>query len=165
MSKNGSPTKGVIWELKFTLNIIVFLGEHLFKYKDLIYFLIGPIIYTDKRGFIQMSKYRVVKDYHPTPHTILKVKAGDILSFERRSSEWQGWIWCKNDKGQAAWVPEKWVKFKGNQCTIQKDYSSRELVLNQGDILNAAFEESGWIWVPDHNGIAGWAPLNHLEEM
>ena len=45
------------------------------------------------------SKWRVIADHVAEPSEPLRVRAGDLLGFERRPTEWQGWIWCTDSGG------------------------------------------------------------------
>lgn len=112
---------------------------------------------------MRASMYRVKKSYGGSSEDPLIVRKGDRLRFERRRSEWPGWIWCTSDSGKTGWVPESWVKLEGQACIMTRDYSAFELTVSTGDELSATVIESGWAWVTNSLGESGWVPLNHLE--
>ena len=106
--------------------------------------------------------FRVIRPYqaaHPDPWTARK---GQHLEFERRESEWEDWIWCTDPSGNSAWVPENWVELEGEFCILQRDYTSTELSVDEGEIITAELDESGWVWATRETGERGWVPLEHL---
>jgi hypothetical protein len=107
-------------------------------------------------------RYIAIKSYKSTSSDPLIAPTGTKLRFERRNSEWAGWLWCTADDGKSAWVPEAWVKIDGNYCTLLRDYSSTELDVEIDDILQCELIESGWLWVQCARGQEGWVPLNCL---
>jgi hypothetical protein len=110
-------------------------------------------------------RMRARQEHKPESGTPLEVKQGDELKFERRPTEYAGWIWCISPDGVSAWVPESWVKVRGEKCVMQRDYVSREAKLVQGDEVSAVTIESGWAWVRNAAGEEGWVPLGCLEEI
>ena len=110
-----------------------------------------------------MRTFRVREAYDAAYPDPLVVEKGDRLVFERRPSEWSGWIWCTDAGGKGGWVPEAWVAIDGARCTMTRDYSARELTVGAGDVLKASMEVSGWVWCIGRRGDAGWVPLDHLE--
>jgi hypothetical protein len=110
-------------------------------------------------------RFRVRKPHEPDSGEVLSVKQGARLEFERRPTEWEGWIWCTSPGGPSAWVPESWVTVEGRSCVMLKDYVSRELALEAGVEVTGEFVESGWAWVRSSGGDEGWVPLECLERM
>jgi hypothetical protein len=108
-------------------------------------------------------KYRVCKSYQSPYADALNAAKGETLSFERKPTEWSGWIWCTNKSNKSAWVPESWVVIKGNNCQLKQDYDARELPVESGAEVVGELVESGWVWVRNQNGAEGWVPLENLE--
>jgi hypothetical protein len=106
--------------------------------------------------------FRVVKPYQTPYAEPLTFQADEKLRFERRASEWEGWIWCTAPSGKAAWVPERWGTLEGKFCILQRDYTATELSVVQGELLTAEAFESGWAWARNERGEWGWVPLTHL---
>lgn len=106
--------------------------------------------------------FRVIKPHRPPDPDALTARKGERLSFERRESEWPGWIWCTSDSGKGAWVPENWVRMEGYSCVMKRDYNATELSVDVGEALPPEFDESGWAWVTKEGGESGWVPLDHL---
>ena len=108
--------------------------------------------------------YRATKSYvSPYERTVMFLK-GERLQYERRESEWPGWLWCTSSAGENAWVPEAWVAVEADACVMMRDYVARELSLKPGDEVRATLRESGWVWATTPSGKTGWVPLNCLEK-
>jgi hypothetical protein len=106
--------------------------------------------------------YRVIKSYQTPFPDPLEAKAGARLRFERKETEWEGWLWCTDASGKSAWVPENWLTLEEGSCVLQRDYAARELSVAAGELLTAELVESDWIFGSRANGERGWVPLNHL---
>lgn len=108
---------------------------------------------------------RAREPHVPDSGDVLSLKRGARLEFERRPTEWEGWIWCTSAEGISAWVPESWVTVEGRFCVMLKDYISRELGVDRGDEVTVELTESGWAWVRTPDGDEGWVPLECLEQI
>ena len=109
--------------------------------------------------------YRVVKAHEGSIGDMLVVREGERLAFERRKTEFEGWIWCVSRSGQVAWVPEAWVSLEGRSCVMRRDYDSTELTVGVGEEVTGALVESGWAWVRTSDGREGWVPVNCIEKI
>jgi hypothetical protein len=107
--------------------------------------------------------YIITKPHKASYPEALIAAKGSRLSFERKPTEWAGWLWCIDSAGKSGWVPESWVNIDGDHCTLIRDYSTAELTINIGDIVNGDVIESGWVWVQNQKGDFGWVPLNCVE--
>jgi len=92
--------------------------------------------------------FRVIKPYQSPFSDPLVARKGERLSFERRQSEWEGWIWCTCAAGRSGWVPESWVEIKDGYCVLQRDYSAAELSVGIGETITAEIRAhtSGYIF-------------------
>ena len=108
-------------------------------------------------------KHSVIKAHRGTQAHAFTAEEGEKLAFERRPTEWPGWIWCVSGSGRAAWVPEAWVRIEGDSCVLTRDYNAHELHIEAGEDVELHFRESGWGWVESQGGECGWIPLNCLE--
>jgi hypothetical protein len=96
------------------------------------------------------------------PHPI-RFGIGEILRWERRATEWEGWLWCTDSKGVSGWVPEKYVELiDSTNCQTLRQYDATELAVKQGDSVNVQFAESGWVWCTTSDGREGWVPESHV---
>jgi hypothetical protein len=108
------------------------------------------------------SRYRVTEPYETPFPDPLEAGAGTKLRYERRESEWEGWLWCTAASGKAGWVPETWLTLDEGYCTLKRDYVARELSVEAGELITADFVESGWVFGSTESGEQGWVPINHL---
>ncbi len=106
--------------------------------------------------------YRVTKPYQTGVAVPLTACKGERLRFERRKTEWAGWVWCTDAAGRCGWVPENWLELQGEQCVLRRDYTAAELSVDKGEIITAHLVESGWLWATNESGGVGWVPLEHL---
>ena len=111
-------------------------------------------------------QYKVVKPHRPDPGDPREIESGQRLKFERRPTNWEGWLWCEAEDGYACWVPEKWVTITQDVtvdsapgwCFLKRDYDPSELEVDPGDEMDVRFEESGWVWGRVLDGRKGWVP-------
>jgi hypothetical protein len=111
------------------------------------------------------SRWRVTEAHDAPSCKVLRLKAGDLLRFERRPTEWEGWIWCIDREGIEGWVPEKWVSVEGDSCAALREYESVELGVSRGEVLTVLETESGWAWAVNSRNESGWVPLRCLERL
>jgi hypothetical protein len=109
------------------------------------------------------STYRVIAEHHASFPYSLVLRAGDTVTVsERRES---GWIWCMNDDGVGAWIPETYLKQEDRRATVLADYDSTELSTKIGEELSCLNEESGWIWCVNQAGQQGWVPAAKVKKL
>jgi hypothetical protein len=106
--------------------------------------------------------FRVIKPHRAAFQKPLTARKGERLTFERRRSEWEGWLWCTARSGESGWVPESWVELEAESCILLRDYTAFELSVQCGELLTADLLESGWLWANKENGESGWVPLENL---
>ena len=110
-----------------------------------------------------MSKtYRVVGSHRAVYTEPLTLRQGERLRWEDEECEWPGWIWCTAASGESRWVPENWVQKEGEFCVLQRDYTTTELSVDQGETVTVESVESGWGWATNESGRSGWVPLECL---
>ena len=112
------------------------------------------------------KRCRVIEEYQSSDPDPLIITKGEILTFERKESEWAGWIWCINKSGKGGWVPENYLEVQENNCEALQDYNAVELTVIIGDEFMIDKEESGWYWVHDEGtGREGWVPMKNVRIM
>jgi hypothetical protein len=109
--------------------------------------------------------FRVVKEHQGISLSPLSGQKGERLGWERRESEWPGWLWCTHSSGRCGWVPESWLELADETAVLLRDYSATELSVAPGQVLFASLFESGWAWATNEDGEEGWVPLDNLERM
>ena len=110
-------------------------------------------------------RFRAKAAHIPDSGEWLEVKKGARLEFERKPTEYEGWVRCTSRYGLSAWVPESWLRVEGETCVILRDYVSREIGLEAGEEVTSRLSESGWAWVRTAKGNEGWVPLDCLERI
>jgi len=114
-----------------------------------------------------MRTARVIKK-HTTEFTVpLIMKKDDIIEGEKRKTEWDGWLWCKNDTDMFGWVPEPYLKKlpEDRKYIALRDYNAIELSVDVGQELVIFYEASSWAWVRTPDDEEGWVPLENLENV
>jgi hypothetical protein len=112
---------------------------------------------------VDQVKYIAIKNHIPEATGVLNAIKGDELHYERRETIYEGWIWGTDRNGTQAWVPEEFVRIEGNRCHLIRDYVSREMAIQAGDILDVIEIVSSWAWAINEEGGFGWIPLECLE--
>jgi uncharacterized protein YgiM (DUF1202 family) len=110
---------------------------------------------------------RVVKEHTSDNLIPLIVKLGEVLEGEKRETEWEGWLWCKNSVGVFGWIPEAYLKAlpEERMYVATRDYNAKELPVDIGQEVMILEEESSWAWVKTARGDEGWVPLENLEKV
>ncbi len=109
-----------------------------------------------------MLKSKVIHPHKPESDEVVSCSEGDIVAFQRKESSFLGWIWCTDDHGRQAWVPEAYVSISGENCRFVRDYNSRELEAQEGETVSILEVVSGWAWVLNERDEKGWVPLKCL---
>jgi hypothetical protein len=107
--------------------------------------------------------YRVQVPYETEFKQPLLLSRGERLHFERRATQWEGWLWCTTPDGKSGWVPEAWIDVEGDTCVMNQDYDATELTVAVGEELKAILTESGWLLATSASGQTGWVPLECVE--
>ena len=109
------------------------------------------------------NTYRVIREHAPDSADVLVLKKGDTVAFERRETNWEGWLWCSKPTGESGWVPEAWVRIEGAECVATRNYDARELTVQPRALLEAVLTLSGWLLAVSADGTTGWVPLECVE--
>lgn len=116
--------------------------------------------------------YRVIKPHEAKAPESREIESGQRLKFQRKSTDFEGWLWCTAEDGFGGWVPENWVTITQEPssdgggpgwCYLKRDYRPDELTVNPGDELDGRMVESGWLWARTADGRKGWVPLDAVE--
>ncbi|MDF1540293.1 MAG: SH3 domain-containing protein [Candidatus Thorarchaeota archaeon] len=115
-----------------------------------------------------MRIVRVIKKHTSEFPVPLIMTKDDIVEGEKRETEWEGWLWCKNEVGVSGWVPESYLKSlpneKGKYVSLQ-DYDAFELHADVGQELIVLYEVSCWARVRTPDDEEGWIPLENIEDV
>lgn len=98
------------------------------------------------------------KSEYPNP---ISFAPDDALVLGRRDDEYPGWIWVLTPSGNEGWAPESLIRVTNpSNGVAMASYTSRELDTRVGEHLFNRRELSGWLWVENEEGKAGWIPKN-----
>ncbi len=82
-----------------------------------------------------LGQFRVVNRHTSDITQPLVLSKGESISWERRPTQWTGWLWVEKENGCVGWVPEAWMKIDGTSAIMTRDYDATELTVNEGELL------------------------------
>ena len=101
---------------------------------------------------------------------IIELEAGDHVQLGERSNPngpHPNWIHCKSDKtGKAGWVAAHLLTMAGNMAIANARYTSEEMTVASGDIVDTVYELNGWYWckrLSDQK--EAWVEKGNLKDM
>ncbi len=105
------------------------------------------------------QKSCIVTNAHMPPSTAPVVFAkGDRVIIDKRDTEWPEFLWCINEEGEGAWIPESYLDRDDDVGILNTVYSSIELKADKGERLSIIKSASGWHWCRNSLGKLGWIP-------
>ena len=111
-------------------------------------------------------KVRVKKNHNSDVLIPFKANKSEIVLGEEIPTQWEGWLYCKNDQGIKGWVPKAFLKKnpnKKNSFVLNRDYNAYEIPASKGEFVEIKEKESGWALVVSETGEIGWIPLENLD--
>ncbi|MFH2037061.1 MAG: SH3 domain-containing protein [Candidatus Zixiibacteriota bacterium] len=108
-------------------------------------------------------KATVIKSYRAAYPEPFNLKKGDRVKLGKTDPDNPGWIWCTNQNGASRWVPESILDIDSEIGIIKKDYSSIELTVEAGDMLEILEKDSGWCFCQTDLEDKGWIPMANLK--
>lgn len=122
---------------------------------------------TRKWNEVKPKTATVIESYEMVYKNPVKLKIGESVKIEKRETnpDWLGWVYCVDSRGIAGWVSEKKLKEAGPIAVVVQDYDATELTATAGESLKIYYEEFGWCWGCNINGIKGWIPKKNLKEL
>jgi hypothetical protein len=120
---------------------------------------------TKKWSEVKPKTATVTESYETVYKNPIKLKAGESVKIEKRETnpDWLGWVYCLDSRGIAGWVSEKYLNELGEIAIAIKDYDATELTATAGEQLKIYYEEFGWCWSRNKNGVKGWIPSKNLK--
>ena len=92
---------------------------------------------------------KVVNDYAYADQ-IIDLQVGDTVQLGEESDPdgpYPNWVHCKSDRtGKAGWVAVGILKITENEAIAIENYTSEEMTVSSGDIVDALHELNGWCW-------------------
>lgn len=124
---------------------------------------LSPIL-TAKWNEVKPRSATLIESYQTVYPNPIKLKTGESVTIEKRETnpEWQGWVFCVDTRGIKGWVSEKYLNESESKTVVVKDYDATELTASFGEELKVYYEEFGWRWCKNKNGIKGWVPARNF---
>ncbi|MDH7605495.1 MAG: SH3 domain-containing protein [Melioribacter sp.] len=112
-------------------------------------------------------KYTVIKRYKSNYSDPITIKKGEKIKLGKKydgPEDWPNWLYCyKLNSSQEGWVPEQIIRKTGEYGIVEKDYTAKELDVEEGEQVDGTREINGWIWCRrDKNYEEGWVPKSNL---
>lgn len=119
---------------------------------------------TQKWMEVKPKTANVTESYETIYKNPIKLKVGESVKIEKRETnpDWLGWVYCVDSRGITGWVSEKYLQESGSAALVIKDYDATELTVITGEQLKIYYEEFGWCWSRNKEGIKGWVPRKNL---
>ncbi|MFX0012578.1 MAG: GW dipeptide domain-containing protein [Candidatus Hermodarchaeota archaeon] len=111
-------------------------------------------------------KVTVVKSHHSEVLIPFQAEKGEIVKGKEKPTQWEGWLYCKNNAGIYGWVPKAFViPIVGSSENFQfiRSYNAFEITALKGESVLIKETESGWALVENKDRKVGWIPLENLE--
>ncbi len=110
-------------------------------------------------------KVIVIKPYDREFDIPLVAPEGTVLDVLRRNDGvYTEWFVCRSIQGIEAYVPEELLEVDGSKGKLLADYSSWELTVQKGEVLERLQEMGGWIWAKTSEGEYGWVPSLNVKD-
>ena len=89
----------------------------------------------------------VINDYS-FDGEIITLQPGDTVRVGERSNPdgpFPNWVYCTSDKtGKSGWVPVGILEIEDEAATVGEAYTSEEMAVTTGDIVDTIRELNGW---------------------
>ena len=110
-----------------------------------------------------LNTYKVVKPYERPYENPIAVSAGEEVTPDSdKPTDIEGWIWCTAKDGRSGWTPKQWLTQSSGIWRINREFNAIELTVVPGEMLEVAYEESGFFWARKENGEVGWVPCEYV---
>lgn len=99
------------------------------------------------------------------PIVLLKGDNVQIGETTDPNGEYPNWVFCTcNRTGKTGWVAFGALDINYGVGVALQDYTSKEMSIIEGDILEAIYELNGWFWCSrPSDGETGWVAKNTVE--
>ena len=110
---------------------------------------------------------RVLNDY-AFDGEIVELVAGDTVRVGERSNPdgpFPNWLYCTLDRtGMSGWVAERILVVAGDVATATEVYTSEEMTVARGDVVETICELNGWCWCRrSADGKVAWVDKGNLK--
>ena len=108
---------------------------------------------------MMITKVKVIKVHHSDVLIPFQAQKGEIVKGKEKTTQWEGWFYCKNKGGIFGWVPKAFVtpvKYSSEEFQFVRAYNAFEISASEGEFVIIKEIESGKI---------GWIPLENLDNI
>ena len=132
------------------------------SYFDLMKLMMEPnhqsLVLTKDWERMKPKYLKVIKSHErSTSHPIKLIKGEQVTVLKKDLPK--GWFLAKKSDGEEGWAPLKILY----GSTITQNYDATELTVEKNDILKVYYEETGWYWCKNQEGLSGFVPKEHIE--
>jgi len=111
----------------------------------------------------------VIRDYKYTGQ-IIELDVGDTVQLGERTDsngQYPDWIHCRSDKtGKTGWVAIRVLSMQDNTAVVKESYTSEEMTVMAGDIVDTIYELNGWFWCKRLSDLKeAWVDKSNLAKM
>ncbi len=110
---------------------------------------------------------KVLDDYKSNDENPIELVKGDTVLLGEvtdPNGEYPNWILCTSERtGRRGWVAMGVLKLDNGNGIATQDYTSKEMAVLCGDIVETLYELNGWYWCKrQSDGDIGWVAKNNL---
>jgi len=105
----------------------------------------------------------VNKEHTPPSYAPVVFAKGDRVIIDKRDTEWPEFLWCVNDDGEGAWIPESYIDRDDDVGILNTVYSSIELQAVKDERMSIIKSVAGWHWCRNSKGKLGWIPEENVQ--
>lgn len=112
------------------------------------------------------KQYGVIEDYQSPYSEPIIFYEGEMVTIGKEFTDdpdWKGWVWCKGQNENQAWVPKQYLEINASQGKFITDYNALELSVVVGEVLKIYEVVNGFGMAEKQNGERGWVPLKNLQ--
>ncbi|MCL1634690.1 SH3 domain-containing protein [Luteimonas sp. SX5] len=110
-----------------------------------------------------MRRARVIAEHRAPDRPAIQVAPGDAVTLGERDSDWPQFVWATLASGLGGWIPSALFDAEHGNATAQKEYDTRELNADVGEIVTLHYELADWWWAENAQGASGWIPARAVE--
>ncbi len=113
--------------------------------------------------FKVLENYKSPSNFE-NPIELLKGETVQLGEISDPNGEYPNWVFCTSNRtGKTGWVAVDVLSMENGVGKVLQDYTSKEMTVAKGDIVDAIFELNGWYWCSrSSDGETGWVAKNNL---
>lgn len=112
-----------------------------------------------------MRQARVTAAHRSPARPAIRVNSGDQVTLGERDTEWPAFTWVTLANGLGGWMPATIFTVAGERATALQDYDTRELDVDEGEVVVLHREMANWWWAENAAGDTGWVPSRNVGDI